>query len=93
MTPLEGVDNHKNFDRILKRGKKMFATNYKTVTNNLDKIFAAMRNGKYHCVIDPKGNAHVGIINAIMREDGSGKNWIVTVTARTVSEKVFIHAS
>jgi hypothetical protein len=28
-----------------------------------------------------------------MREDGSGKNWIVTVTNRTVSEKVFIHAS
>ena len=71
----------------------MFATNYKTVTNNLDKIFAAMRNGKYHCVIDPKGNAHAGIINAIMREDGSGKNWIITVTAQTVSKTVFIHAS
>jgi hypothetical protein len=28
-----------------------------------------------------------------MREDGSGKNWIVTVTNRTVSEQVFIHAS
>jgi hypothetical protein len=28
-----------------------------------------------------------------MREDGSGKNWIVTVTNRTVSETVFIHAS
>jgi hypothetical protein len=71
----------------------MLQTNYKTVTNNLDKIFAAMRSGKYHCVIDPRGNAHVGLINGIMREDGSGKNWIVTVTNRTVSEKVFIHAS
>jgi hypothetical protein len=71
----------------------MFTTNYKTVTNNLDKIFAAMRNGKYHCVIDPKGNAIVGLINGVMREDGSGKKWIVTVTTRTVSEQVFIHAS
>ena len=71
----------------------MFQTNYKTVTNNLDKIFAAMQAGKYHCVIDPRGNSHVGLINGVMREDGSGKNWIVTVTNRTVSEKVFIHAS
>jgi len=71
----------------------MFATAYKPMVNSLDKIFAAMRNGKYHCVIDPKGNAIVGIINGVMREDGSGKNWIVTVTARTVTEKVFIYAS
>lgn len=71
----------------------MFATAYKPMVNNLDKIFNAMRNGKYHCVIDPKGSAHVGIINGVMREDGSGKNWIVTLTARTVTEKVFIHAS
>jgi hypothetical protein len=27
-----------------------------------------------------------------MREDGSGKNWIVTITNKTVSERVFIHA-
>lgn len=61
--------------------------------NSLDKIMAAMRTGKYGSVIDPKGNAHVGIINAIMREDGSGKNWIVTVTNKTNSEQVFIHAT
>ena len=60
--------------------------------NNLDSIFSAMRTGKYGSVIDPKGNAHVGIINSVMREDGSGKNWIVTVTNQTKSEKVFIHA-
>ena len=71
----------------------MFATAYKPMVNNLDKIFAAMRTGKYHCVLDPKGNAYVGIINGVMREDGSGKNWIVTVTNRTVSEKVFVYAS
>ena len=71
----------------------MFATQYRVNANNLDKIFAAMRTGKYHAVIDPKGNTHVGVINGILREDGSGRNWIVTVSNRTVSEKVFIHAS
>lgn len=60
--------------------------------NSIDKIVSAMRTGKYGSVIDPKGNVHVGIINGIVREDGSGKNWIVTVTNRTVSEQVFIHA-
>lgn len=64
----------------------------KPVVNSLDKIFSAMRTGKYGSIVDTKGNAHIGIINAIMREDGSGKNWIVTVTNRTVSERVFIHA-
>lgn len=70
----------------------MFATQYRVNTNNLDKIFAAMRAGKYHCVLDPRGNSHVGLINGIMREDGSGRNWIVTVTNRTASERVFIYA-
>lgn len=65
----------------------------KPVVNSLDKILSAMRTGKYGSVVDTKGNAHIGIINAIMREDGSGKNWIVTVTNRTASERVFIHAS
>ena len=61
--------------------------------NSLDKILSSMRTGKYGSVIDPKGNAHVGIINSIMREDGSGKNWIVTVTNKTKSEQVFIRAT
>ena len=61
--------------------------------NSLDKILASMRTGKYGSIIDPKGNVHVGIINSLQREDGSGKNWMVTVTNKTVSERVFIHAS
>lgn len=61
--------------------------------NSLDKILSAMRTGKYGSVVDTKGNVHVGLINGLLREDGSGKNWIVTVTNRTVSEKVFIHAT
>ena len=60
--------------------------------NSLDKILTAMRKGEYCDVVNPKGGIHIGIINGIMREDGSGKNWIVTVTNRT-SERVFIHAS
>lgn len=61
--------------------------------NDLEKIFAAMRTGKYGTVVDPKGKVYVGIINGILREDGSGKNWIVTVTNKTTSDKVFIHAN
>ena len=61
--------------------------------NSLDNILSAMRTGKYGSVIDPKGNAHVGIINSIMREDGSGRNWIVTITNKTKSEQVFIRAT
>lgn len=61
--------------------------------NDLEKIFAAMRTGKYGTVVDPRGKVYVGIINGILREDGSGRNWIVTVTNRTTSDKVFIHAN
>ena len=60
--------------------------------NSLDKILTAMRSGKYVGVIDPKGNVHCGLVDSIIREDGSGKNWIVTVSNRTVTEKVFIYA-
>jgi hypothetical protein len=61
--------------------------------NSLDKLFAAMRTGKYGTVVDPKGKVYVGIINGILREDGSGRNWIVTVTNKTASDQVFIHAN
>lgn len=60
--------------------------------NNLHKIFTAMAAGKYVGIIDPKGKAHCGLVNSVMREDGSGKNWIVTITNNTVNEKVFIYA-
>jgi hypothetical protein len=60
--------------------------------NSLDKILKSMRKGEYCDVIDPKGGIYIGIINGIMREDGSGKNWIVTVTNST-SKQVFIHAT
>ena len=60
--------------------------------NSLDNIFAAMRTGKYGTIVDTKGKVYVGIINKVMREDGSGKNWIVTVTNRVSTDSVFIHA-
>jgi hypothetical protein len=71
----------------------MFGTAYAVRKNNLNTIFASMVAGKYTAVIDPNGNTHVGFINGIMREDGSGRNWIVTITNKTTSEKVFIHAT
>ena len=66
--------------------------------NSLDKILKSMRNGEYCNVVNPKGGIHIGMINGIMREDGSGKKWIVTISnfnyqGRTVSDQVFIHAS
>lgn len=61
--------------------------------NSLDKILSAMRTGKYGTVIDTKGKLHVGLINSLVREDGSGKNWLVDINNRTVSERVFIHAT
>jgi hypothetical protein len=60
--------------------------------NNLDSIFSAMRTGKYGSVMDTKGMVHVGLINSVMREDGSGKNWIVSISNKLNNEKVFIHA-
>lgn len=51
-----------------------------------------MRTGKYGTVIDTKGKVYVGLINSIIREDGSGKNWLVDVNNRTASKRVFIHA-
>lgn len=71
----------------------MFRTQSRPIVNNLNQIFATMQSGKYGSVIDTKGNARVGIINGVMREDGSGRNWIVTITNRnTGTEAVFIHA-
>ena len=61
--------------------------------NSLDKIRSAMRTGKYGTVIDTKGKVYVGLINSLVREDGSGKNWLVDVSNRTVTKRVFIHAT
>lgn len=61
--------------------------------NSLDKILSAMRTGKYGTVIDTKGKVYVGLINSLVREDGSGKNWLVDVSNRTVTKRVFIHAT
>ncbi len=61
--------------------------------NSLDKILSAMRTGKYGSVVDTKGNIHTGLINGLVREDGSGRNWLVDITNKTTTERVFIHAS
>jgi hypothetical protein len=61
--------------------------------NSLDKILSAMRTGKYGSVIDTKGKVHAGLINSLIREDGSGKKWLVDISNKTITERVFIHAS
>jgi len=61
--------------------------------NSLDKILSAMRTGKYGSVVDTKGKIHAGLINTLMREDGSGKKWLVDITNKTTTERVFIHAT
>lgn len=61
--------------------------------NDLKSLFMAMTLGKYAGFRDTKGKGYIGIINGITREDGSGKNWIVTVTEGIVTKKVFIHAT
>jgi hypothetical protein len=61
--------------------------------NSLDKILSCMRTGKYGTIVDTKGRLHVGLINTLMREDGSGKKWLVDITNKTVTERVFIHAT
>jgi len=71
----------------------MFETAHANRQNSLNTIFASMIAGKYTSVIDPKGRVYAGLVNGIMREDGSGRNWIVTITNKTTSDKVFIHAT
>jgi hypothetical protein len=61
--------------------------------NDLKSLFLAMTSGKYAGFRDTKGKGYIGIINGIMREDGSGKNWIITVTEGVKTQKVFIHAT
>ena len=68
--------------------------------NNLNSLFNAMRYGKYAGFYGADGKGYIGIINSIMREDGSGKNWIVSVTynikyaaSGAVTENVFVHAN
>ncbi len=61
--------------------------------NSLDKILSAMRTGKYGSVMDTKGKVHAGLINSLVREDGSGRNWLVDITNKTITERVFIHAT
>ncbi len=75
------------------KNTKMFGTAYANRKNSLNTIFASMIAGKYTSVIDPKGRVYAGLVNGIMREDGSGRNWIVTITNKTTSERVFIHAT
>ena len=63
-------------------------------TYRFDDIVNAMKNRNYMGLVDPQGNCHIGVVNAIQAEDGSGKNWIVTLCRNNgKTSKVFVHAS
>ncbi len=63
-------------------------------TYRLNDIVDAMKNRTYMGIVDGQGNCHVGLVNGLQPEDGSGKNWIVTICNRgNKVSKVFIHAS
>ncbi len=71
----------------------MFGSAHAIRRNSLNTIFASMIAGKYTSVVDPKGNIHAGLVNSIGREDGSGRNWLVTITNQTITKTAFIHAT
>lgn len=43
-------------------------------------------------IVGPNGISYRGVINGIKPEDGSGKNWIVTIYSKLISNKVFVRA-
>jgi hypothetical protein len=59
----------------------------------LSDIVKAMMDRSYIGLVDPAGKCHVGTVNGLQIEDGSGKNYIVTIYANGKSSKVFIKAS
>jgi len=59
----------------------------------LSDIVKAMQERTYIGIVDHAGKCHVGTVNGLQVEDGSGKCYIVTLYANTKASKVFIKAS
>jgi hypothetical protein len=59
----------------------------------LSDIVKAMQERTYIGLVDYVGQCHVGMVNGIQVEDGSGKNFIVTLYANGKASKFFIKAS
>jgi hypothetical protein len=63
-------------------------------TYRLNDIVDAMKNRTYMGLVDGQGDCHIGLVNGLQPEDGSGKNWIVTLCHQNNKTcKVFVHAS
>jgi hypothetical protein len=56
----------------------------------LSDIVKAMVDRSYIGLVDPSGKCHVGMVNGLQVEDGSGKNYIVTIYGNGKASKVFI---
>jgi len=59
----------------------------------LSDIVKAMVDRSYIGLVDPSGKCHVGMVNGLQVEDGSGKNYIVTIYGNGKASKVFIKAA
>ena len=57
-------------------------------------IFSAMTTRQYIGIVDGSGVCHIGMVTAVMAEDGSGKNFIVKMAKRNLeTASVFIRAA
>jgi hypothetical protein len=62
--------------------------------NSLHNIMASMTTGKYIGIVGTRGQVYAGRVNGIMKEDGSGRNWLVTLNTKSNGTKtVFVKAS
>ena len=59
----------------------------------LSDIVKAMVDRSYIGLVDPSGKCHVGMVNGLQVEDGSGKNYIVTIYGNGKASQAFIKAS
>ena len=60
--------------------------------NSLNNIMVSMTTGKYIGLVGTNGQVYAGRVNGIMKEDGSGRNWLVTLNNTNGTKTVFIKA-
>ena len=60
--------------------------------NSLQDMIVSMRTGKYIGLVGTNGQVYAGRVNGIMREDGSGRNWLVNINSSKGTKTVFVKA-
>ena len=60
--------------------------------NSLQNIIVSMTTGKYIGLVGIEGQVYAGRVNGIMKEDGSGRNWLVTLNNTNGTKTVFVKA-